>query len=428
MKKYTKLISAVLAAGLLAGILVFPGAAWEDKVSPWAVEELREAVALGLKNENFCDRINSRDDIDRFHFACEAGEFISCQLRLSLSSTPLYEYTQRKQDENGEYIPYFKDIDHVSVDFAYAYGIVQGRGDGIFDPDAPITREEAAVMLYNTYLAYANHPEEDIPELNLEQFADQDEISPWARQAVSTMAAWNVMAGMSETEFGPKSHYTYEQCWVTFLRLYKNAPEGRLKGSVKMPDGWDQATALAELRGRYRHVEEYYAETENYIVLFGGQCIDIRSDFRTIWVIYQNGGRETVYVPELIYYATPERFLLDEEHDTLYCTNKNSVVYKVDLMAATAEVVESVGEREWETEEYTVRYTGQSDEHYNFKCIWLEYKTGSRIKTVVPGLKYDIASEELSFDAEHKILYCTTDSCAYKVDLDAGTVEMIEAE
>ena len=56
MKKYTKLISAVLAAGLLAGILVFPGAAWEDKVSPWAVEELREAVALGLKNENFCDR------------------------------------------------------------------------------------------------------------------------------------------------------------------------------------------------------------------------------------------------------------------------------------------------------------------------------------------------------------------------------------
>ena len=89
MKKYTKLISAVLAAGLLAGILVFPGAAWEDKVSPWAVEELREAVALGLKNENFCDRINSRDDIDRFHFACEAGEYNTCQLRLSMSSTPL---------------------------------------------------------------------------------------------------------------------------------------------------------------------------------------------------------------------------------------------------------------------------------------------------------------------------------------------------
>lgn len=161
MKKYTKLISTVLAVALLAGILVFPGAAWEDKVSPWAVEELREAVALGLKYEDFCDHINSRDDIDRLHFAREAEEFIACQLRLDLIHPPLYEYTQTKQDENGEYIPYFKDIDHPDVNFAYAYGIVQGRGDGIFDPYAPITREEAAVMLYNTYLAYANHPEED---------------------------------------------------------------------------------------------------------------------------------------------------------------------------------------------------------------------------------------------------------------------------
>jgi len=345
MKKYTKLISVVLAVGLLAGILVFPGAAWEDKVSPWAVEELREAVALGLKNENFCDHINSRDDIDRLHFAREAGEFISCQMQLFLWSSPLYEYTQRKQDENGEYIPYFKDIDHPDVNFAYAYGIVQGRGDGIFDPDAPITREEAAVMLYNTYLAYANHPEEDIPELNLEQFADRDEISPWARQAVSTMAAWNVMSGMSETEFGPKSHYTYEQCWVTFLRLYKNAPEGRLQGSVKLPFEWDWEEKVAEFREGNelellnQYFEYFYAETADYAVLYGGRA-EGRYDGRGVNIFYKSGGHIFANIPDMKYNITAERFSLDEERDILYCTNDQGAVYKVDLMAATVELAE----------------------------------------------------------------------------------------
>ena len=344
MKKLTRTMSAVLAAALLAGVLVFPGAAWEDKVSPWAVAELTEAVELGLQNEDFYrkygDDKNSWDNITRKNFTEEVERFISCQLRLDTFYPPLSEYRETKKDENGERIPYFQDVYSFSVNFAYAYGIVQGRGDGIFDPDAPITREEAAVMLYNTYLAYANHPEEDIPELNLEQFADQDEISPWARQAVSTMVAWDVMAGMSETEFGPKSHYTYEQCWVTFLRLYKNAPEGRLQGSVKMPDGWSQDAALAELRGRIFYNEEYYAETEDYIVLFGGQSVDVRNDFETIWVFYQDGGRKTVHVPELKYRVTEERFSLDEEHDILYCTNDQGIVYKVDLMTATVELAE----------------------------------------------------------------------------------------
>ena len=342
MKKLTKLMSAVLTITLLAGALVFSGAAWEYTVSPWAVAELTEAVELGLQNKDFYQKYDGKsswDDIDREDFAHEVEYFIAHQLRLALSHPPLSEYRERKRDENGEYITYFQDVDSLSVNFAYAYGIVQGRGDGIFDPNAPITREEAAVMLYNTYLAYANHAEEDIPELDLEQFEDQDEISPWARQAVSTMAAWNVMAGMSETEFGPKSHYTYEQCWVTLLRLYKNAPEGRLQGSVKMPDGWNQEAALAELRGRMNYIEQYYAETENYIILYGGQSMG-RYDFRRVWILYGNGGRGSVSIPELKYDVTPERFSLDEERDILYCTNDQGIVYKVDLMTATVELAE----------------------------------------------------------------------------------------
>ena len=51
MKRLIKLMSAVLTITLLAGALVFPGAAWEYTVSPWAVAELTEAVELGLQNK-----------------------------------------------------------------------------------------------------------------------------------------------------------------------------------------------------------------------------------------------------------------------------------------------------------------------------------------------------------------------------------------
>ena len=85
MKKLTKLMSAVLTITLLAGALVFPGAAWEYTVSPWAVAELTEAVELGLQNKDFYQKYDGKsswDDIDREDFAHEVEYFIAHQLRL----------------------------------------------------------------------------------------------------------------------------------------------------------------------------------------------------------------------------------------------------------------------------------------------------------------------------------------------------------
>lgn len=348
MKKLTKLASVSLAAALLTGAMVFPGAAGVPGVSPWAEAELAEIIRLGLKDESYYNEYpeHSWDDISRQKFARDAAYFLARQYRFDINSQEMQPYVSTPTDENGEMAPYFTDVNDLCVNLAYKLGIVQGRGGGIFDPDAPITREEAAVMLYNTYLAYANHAEEDIPELNLERFEDRDEISPWARQAVSTMAAWNVMAGISETEFGPKSHYTYEQCWVTFLRLYKNAPEGRLQGSVKLPFEWDWEKELAKFRegSEFELLEEYfeyfYAETEDYVVLYGGRA-EGRYDSRGVRIIYKAGGYAHLFIPNMKYYITSEKFSMDEEQDILYCTNDDGVVYKVDLMNATVEAAEA---------------------------------------------------------------------------------------
>jgi hypothetical protein len=347
MKKLTRTISAVLATALLAGVMVFPGAAGVPGVSPWAEAELAEIIRLGLKDENYYNEYpeHSWDYISRQEFARNAAYFLARQYRFDINSQEMQPYVSTPTDKNGEMAPYFTDVYDLCVNLAYKLGVVQGRGDGIFDPDAPITREEAAVMLYNTYLAYADHAEEDIPVLNLERFEDREEISPWARQAVSTMAAWDVMAGMSETEFGPKSHYTYEQCWVTFLRLYKNAPEGRLQGSVKLPFEWDWEEKVAEFREGNelellnQYFEYFYAETADYAVLYGGRA-EGRYDGRGVNIFYKSGGHIFANIPDMKYNITAERFSLDEERDILYCTNDQGAVYKVDLMAATVELAE----------------------------------------------------------------------------------------
>ena len=68
-------------------------------------------------------------------------------------------------------------------------GVVSGYGDGSFGPEDPVTREELAVILY----AYAGHLDLDTAgRADLTGFADGEQVSPWAAEAV----AWAVDAGV----------------------------------------------------------------------------------------------------------------------------------------------------------------------------------------------------------------------------------------
>ena len=97
--------------------------------------------------------------------------------------------------------------------------IVYGRGDGIFAPDAPITREEAATMLLRVYFCYGGGVKLGPKSEGVDAFYDVAEISSWADSAVRYMYQWDVMKGISDVQYAPKSYYTKEQCYITFLRL-----------------------------------------------------------------------------------------------------------------------------------------------------------------------------------------------------------------
>ena len=93
-------------------------------------------------------------------------------------------------------------------------GVVAGVGDSFFDYYGKITREQAAVMLARAceVLGYVNNSISAPP-------TDFDSVSPWAKSGVDYVMRTGIMVG-SDGAFSPRETYTYEQSYVTLVRIY----------------------------------------------------------------------------------------------------------------------------------------------------------------------------------------------------------------
>lgn len=109
------------------------------------------------------------------------------------------------------------------INWGYQEGIVSGVGDGLFAPDAPITREQMAVMLcnYAVYQSFALPQKEDA----FTEFTDKKKISSWARDYVQTVAGAKMMSGMGDERFEPQGIATRAQA-AKIIYEYIDAREG----------------------------------------------------------------------------------------------------------------------------------------------------------------------------------------------------------
>lgn len=102
----------------------------------------------------------------------------------------------------------FTDCDALAVAWAYQTGVVSGRGNGKFDPDAAITRQEAAVMLYR----YARNAGMDLTLGNdLAAFTDSDSAASWARKELQWAVDAGLMGGEGDGMLAPRSIITRTQ-------------------------------------------------------------------------------------------------------------------------------------------------------------------------------------------------------------------------
>lgn len=92
-----------------------------------------------------------------------------------------------------------------SIEWAFEENIVNGVGNGLFEPDRAISREEL-MAIFSNYLENRGY---ELPQQGgQEAFADQAQISAWAAGSVARMQSLGLAGGRGNNLFAPKETAT----------------------------------------------------------------------------------------------------------------------------------------------------------------------------------------------------------------------------
>ena len=193
------------------------------EASEWAKDELARADELGL----IPDCLEGEDltqDITRAEFAA-----VAVKVYEALSGTPAIPIVNNP----------FTDCNDVEVLKAYNIGAVNGTSATTYAPDALLTREQAATMLTRVFKkitlagwTLATDSQFTLPYEKPAPFADDANISGWAKDSVYFMAANKIIEGY-QNNFMPKNttpaqeaegyaNATREQALLIAVRMVEN--------------------------------------------------------------------------------------------------------------------------------------------------------------------------------------------------------------
>lgn len=203
-----------MAAGVLAAIIAMcvnvPAWAYSG-ASEWAEETLNKAVSYSLMPEILSESDVSRP-INRLEFAA-----VGVKLYEAFGGAPI------NNTENP-----FTDTDNAEVIQAYHAGITTGTSETTFSPEELLSREQAATMLTRIYSMTSEAA--DLTAGSVEKFADDADISDWARESVYFMYAKGIITGIGDNKFAPQNKTPEQEA-----ALYANATrEQSLALAVRM--------------------------------------------------------------------------------------------------------------------------------------------------------------------------------------------------
>ena len=135
----------------------------------------------------------------------------------NMSRAMLATVLYRMSGETAEADSSFGDVSAsayyaAAVNWASSKGIVNGTGADAFSPDASITREQLAAMLYR----YAGEPS---VSADLSAYTDAVSISPYAEKAVEWCVAKGILNGKSATRLAPQDTATRAECAAMLQRF-----------------------------------------------------------------------------------------------------------------------------------------------------------------------------------------------------------------
>lgn len=176
--------------------------AFTDITGHWAADNILFAASRGLLSGTSDTTFSPDTGMTR-------GMFVTALGRLAGINPDSYQtgkFTDVKAD--AYYAPY--------VNWAAQTGIVEGVTATTFAPDTNINREQMAVIMKN----YAAKLGYDLPQtLKAVTFADNTQISSWAKDAVKYMQQAGILTGKNENKFDPKGTATRAEV-ATVLRRF----------------------------------------------------------------------------------------------------------------------------------------------------------------------------------------------------------------
>ncbi len=208
-KKTGKLMSSVSAAAAVCmlSVTVFASGVASNELrsentSDWARESIRSAETLSIMPSSIDDTTDLTQNITRSMF-CDFAAAVLTENGITMTA---WEYPFTDLDPNSDY----------SIHSLYCMDIVNGKTASEFRPGEPITREEAAAILYRMY-RYTSLPGYQLSDY---RFADDSDISGWAKNSVYNMRLLGVMDGTGNDTFDPKGMFTIEQTAAAMVRMY----------------------------------------------------------------------------------------------------------------------------------------------------------------------------------------------------------------
>ena len=208
MKWGTKMTAAALALTLAAASVPVKAYSlpYEDVSNQhWAYADILYASQWGL--------LQGRED-GNFHpeDALTRAEFVSILARVG--NVQLSRYPGSDFQDVAENAWYAQ-----AVTWANRMGVASGMGNGRFDPNGAVTREQMATMSYQFLksmgITYGN-------DNTVLPYSDADSISDWALDAVKAMYTSKLITGREDGSFDPFAPTSRAEAAAMIRRLYIN--------------------------------------------------------------------------------------------------------------------------------------------------------------------------------------------------------------
>ncbi|WP_237391997.1 S-layer homology domain-containing protein [Paenibacillus dendrobii] len=120
--------------------------------------------------------------------------------------------------------------DYAHIETAARAGIVTGLTDGVFAPDQPVTREQAAVMIARALKLKLSPTDQKLKDALAKSFLDSGKMDVYSMSSIQAVTKANIMAGAVVTQpgqkkpsynFNPKSNMTRAEAGKIAVELLK---------------------------------------------------------------------------------------------------------------------------------------------------------------------------------------------------------------